>query len=106
MTSQEQILKIQQILGTKTKKSRVLGETIKNIDRHVWTLAEEELALKLYLNKSSESEIEIAVEGTALKLSSMKMKIQNIAFVATGFGLENVSSLTRQVYESYIKEIA
>ncbi len=103
MTNQE---KIRQILGKKSSKGRVIVKTMRSIDRHVWTLIEEELALKLYLNKATDSEIESAVEGTVLKLSSMKMKLQNIAFIATGIGLENVSNLTKQVFESHMRKIA
>lgn len=104
LQQQEQILKIQQILAKNVSGKKFVRKATKVSDRHIWTLSEEELALNLYLNKASESQIEVAVEGTAIKLSSMKMKLQNIAFIDTGVGLENVSNLTKQVYESYTKD--
>lgn len=102
MNTQEQISAIQAILGTKSKSkssSKATKSSIKNLDRHTWSISEERLAISLYKSNASLGEVKLAIEGTSLKLGSMKMKINNIRFLDIGEGLENVSSLTRQLWE-------
>ena len=94
-----EIEKIQRILGKKKGRKKRVVETTRGCDRHVWTISEEKLALMLYNTRASEEQVKAAVENTALKLTSMKMKLQNIAYLDTGEGLSNVSSLTRRLFE-------
>lgn len=69
------------------------------IKRHKWTLEEGNLALDLYFKAANYEEIVLAVSKTGLKLISMVMKLENIRFLDTGYGLKNVSKLTRSLFE-------
>lgn len=93
-----QIDAIQNILG-KAAKSKIT----KSVDRHVWTIAEENLVMDLYFGKSGEKEINEVVEKTELKYTSVKMKLQNIQFLDKGVGLERVSTLTRSIYNQRVR---
>lgn len=85
---------ISSILGKKKAATRT-----NPVDRHVWSIEEENLVLDLYFSKSNEKEIVAAIEKTELKLSSVKMKLMNIQYLDTGLGLSRVSGLTTRLFE-------
>ena len=91
-----QIDTIQNILNKNSKIKR----TTTKLNRHVWTVQEEKLALKLYKSNASAETIASEVSNTDFKLSSMQMKLENIKYLDTGTGLANVSSLTRQIFNN------
>tara|TARA_R100000951_G_scaffold101420_1_gene92977 strand:- start:39821 stop:40036 length:216 start_codon:yes stop_codon:yes gene_type:complete len=65
-------------------------------------MADEELALNLYINKTtSDRQVLEAIKGTPLKFESMKMKISNIRFLDTGFGLKNAPNQTKKLFKEY-----
>ena len=81
------------------------GIRTSRVNRHVWTVEEEELALDLYFAKATQAKVEIETSKTVLKLQSMKMKIMNIQYLDTGVGLANVSSLTKSLYQKRVDNI-
>jgi hypothetical protein len=96
MITQEQKDAIARILGPKKGEKNHNGrKNTKAVDRHIWSIANENLAIQLYRNRAEESEILEAIKGTELKLSSMKMKLSNLRYLDTGEGLANVSETTR-----------
>jgi len=101
MEIENQVQSIAAILGKKTKrKNHTSNRKVSKVTpRHVWSIAEEKLAISLYYNEANEDEIKLAIESTELKLSSMKMKISNIRYLDTGEGLANVSELTKTLFE-------
>jgi hypothetical protein len=97
---QNQIDAIQKILGKKKDEKNHDGrKNPKSVKRHTWTIAEELLAIKLYKEKSDKKEIREAIKDTKVKLNSMLLKLQNLRFLDTGVGLENVSEMTRTLWE-------
>jgi hypothetical protein len=89
---------IQRILGKNKQKNHVGRINSKQVNRHVWSIEEEKLVMELYKNKSSEQEIIEKIKDTKLKLSSVKMKLQNIRYLDIGEGLENVSEVTKSLF--------
>ena len=86
---------------------RILGEDGKNhsgrinprsVNRYVFTMDDELLAIDLYKKGSSDAEIREAIKDTDIKYTSMKMKISNIRYLDTGDGLANISETTRTLF--------
>lgn len=96
---EDQISSIQRILGTNKKKKVQRKRTNPDAERYIWTVQDELLAIELYIKKATDIDIQLAIYGTSIKLTSMRMKLQNIAFIDTGVGLENVSALTVSLWE-------
>ena len=90
---------IANILGTKSKPRTFTRKGTKNSNRHVWTAEEEISVINLYKTNPTASEVEGFAKNSVLKVASIKMKLENIRFVDTGIGLENVSSLTRRLWD-------
>jgi len=96
MITQEQKDAIARILGPKKGEKNHAGrKNAKAVDRHIWSIEDENLAIKLYREKAEESEILKAIKDTKIKISSMKMKLSNLRYLDTGEGLANVSETTR-----------
>lgn len=98
MDLDKQILTIASIMGESKKKPKAKKAAP---PKHVWSQDEELLAIQLYQSKASLTEIKKAIAETKIKLPSMRKKIQNIQFLDTGVGLENVSPITKQLWEKH-----
>ena len=93
MENDKQIAAIASILGKKKNEKNHDGRrNPKSVQRHVWSIQDEQLAISLYKKNATESEIIEAIKDSPIKLNSMKMKIENVRFLATGNGLENCSA--------------
>lgn len=101
----DQISAIQRILGKNKTKNHTGRRNPKTVQRHIWTVEEENLAFDLYKANSTEEDIILAISETELKLSSMKMKISNIRYLHTGEGLKNVSGDTVAIFNSRKHEL-
>ena len=99
MGAAKQIDIISNILGKSKKKNSNNKITSKKTNRHIWTIEEENICLDLYFKNASIAQIKEAIKDTDLKYNSVLMKLENIKFLDTGEGLENVSSLTKQLFE-------
>ena len=90
MTTENQLQAIANILGN-TKPS-INKRSKGKLHRHIWSIAEENLAIDLYLNKASDAIITEAIQGTEVQFASMKMKLMNVQFLDIGKGLEKSSN--------------
>ena len=97
---ENQISAIARILGVKKGEKNHLScrKVVKTVERHVWSIADELLAIALYKNKATPAEIAEGISGTKIKLSSMMMKLSNIKYLDIGEGLENVSETTKALW--------
>jgi len=91
------------ILGKRKTKNHTGRKNAEKVDRYVWSIEDELLAIKLYKQSATKEEISLAITNTKIKLSSMLMKISNIKYLDTGIGLENVSDTTKTLFEKYGK---
>lgn len=104
MMTQEQKDAIARILGPKRGEKNHGGrKNAKEVKRYLWTVQDEMLAIDLYRKNATEEEIKEGIKGTAIKLSSMKMKISNLRYLDTGDGLANVSETTRILWGKQAK---
>jgi hypothetical protein len=69
------------------------------IEKHKWKLNDDLAAFYLYKYGTS-SEIKSAAKKLNIKFDSLKMRIQNFAFLDTNKGLRNYSKQTESVYLS------
>jgi ligand-binding sensor domain-containing protein len=67
---------------------------------HKWKLSDDIVAFYLY-KYSSKTEIELAVKKLGIKVTSLKMRVNNFAFLATNKGLSNFSKQTESVFYSW-----
>lgn len=97
---ENQLDAIARILGPKKGEKNHQGrKNPKSVQRHIWTIQDELLVINLYKKGASLDEIKSAIEGTGLKLSSVKMKLSNLRYLDTNEGLANVSETTRILWE-------
>ncbi len=68
--------------------------------KHKWKISDDVVAFYLYKSGSIQ-EIELAAKKLGIKLTSMKMRINNFAFLATNKGLSNFSKQTESVFNSW-----
>ena len=69
-------------------------------EKHKWKLSDDIVAFYLF-NYGSTKEIELAAKKLGIKLTSMKMRISNFAFLDTKKGLSKFSKQTETVYNSW-----
>ena len=69
-------------------------------EKHKWKLADDIIAFYLY-KYGSINEIEIVAKKVGIKATSMKMRINNFAFLDTNKELSNFSKQTESVYLSW-----
>lgn len=103
MNAATQIQIIQSVLGKSKSKNHTGRSKPRLVNRMVWTIKDERLALDLYLKGAVAAEIERACVEHGIKLNSMKMKLSNISYLDGKGGLENVSDTTRALF---LKRIA
>ncbi len=68
--------------------------------KYKWSKTDDIVAFYLY-KSGSLKEKELASKKLGIKLSSMKMRINNFAFLATNKGLSNFSKQSEAVYNSW-----
>lgn len=104
-TNEEQISAIEKILGKQKKKNHNGRLKARKVDRYLWTIQDEQLAIELYQKNASNEDIKEAIKGTDIKYNSMKMKIKNVEFLDTGKGLENSSESLKILYNNANKSL-
>lgn len=67
---------------------------------HKWKITDDIVAFYLF-KCGSKLEIEFTAKKLGIKLSSLKMRIKNFAFLETNKGLSNFSKQTISVYNSW-----
>jgi len=68
--------------------------------KHKWSKTDDIVAFYLY-KSGSLKEKELVSKKLGIKLNSMKMRINNFAFLATNKGLSNFSKQSKSVYNSW-----
>lgn len=95
----EQLTTIDQILGKKKgEKNHVGRKNPKQVDRYIWKISDEMLAIYLYKKNATDKEIKETIDNTEIKFNSMKMKISNVRFLDTGEGLKNCSESLKTLW--------
>ena len=67
---------------------------------HKWKITDDIVAFYLF-KCGSKLEIEFTAKKLGIKLSSLKMRVKNFAFLETNKGLSNFSKQTESVYISW-----
>lgn len=68
--------------------------------KHKWKITDDIVAFYLY-KCGTILEIKLAAKKLGIKATSLKMRINNFAFLATNKGLSNFSNQTESVYNSW-----
>jgi hypothetical protein len=71
-----------------------------NEQKHKWKTSDDIVAFYLY-KCGSTLEIKFAAKKLEIKETSLKMRVNNFAFLATNKGLSNFSKQTASVYNSW-----
>ena len=70
------------------------------VENHKWKLKDDIVAFYLY-KYGSKTEIELVAKKLRIKTTSIKMRINNFAFLDTNKGLSNFSKQSESVYNSW-----
>jgi hypothetical protein len=70
------------------------------MEKHKWKIKDDIVAFYLF-KCGSTLEINLAAKKIGVKVTSLKMRINNFAFIATNKGLSNFSKQTESVYNSW-----
>ena len=71
-----------------------------NEQKHKWKITDDIVAFYLY-KSGSKLEIDFAAKKLGIKVTSLKMRINNFAFLATNKGLSNFSKQTESVFNTW-----
>ena len=70
------------------------------VENHKWKITDDVVAFYLF-KCGSKLEIKLATKKLGIKITSMKMRINNFAFLANNKGLSNFSKQSELVYNSW-----